>query len=121
MGLLDSINHDFAKSIRKKNYSKELPVMLEETLEALTMLKTPFIMVKRNENGTYVTASGADSFNNAAQVYATAVSFIVMILKNSGYSDDKIRNTLTDIVDSSLATVHDEPDAPQKYFHLNKK
>lgn len=42
-------------------------------------------------------------------------------MKNSGYSDDKIRNTLTDIVDSSLAIVHDEPDAPHKYFHLNKK
>lgn len=47
MGLLDSINHDFAKSIRKKNYSKELPVMLEETLEALTMLKTPFIISRQ--------------------------------------------------------------------------
>lgn len=33
MALLDSINHDFAKSIRKKNYSKELPAMLEETLD----------------------------------------------------------------------------------------
>ena len=30
-------------------------------------------------------------------------------------------NTATDIVDSSLTIVHDEPDAPQKYFHLNKK
>ena len=121
MGLLDSINHDFAKNIRKKNYSKELPAMLEETLEALITLKTPFIMVKRNENGTYVTASGADSFTNAAQVYATAVSFIVMILKNSGYNEEKIRNTLTDIIDSSLYLVRNEPDAPQKYFHLNKK
>jgi len=45
MGLLDSINHDFAKSIRKKNYSKELPAMLEETLEALTMLKLSLIVL----------------------------------------------------------------------------
>ena len=29
MGLLDSINHDFAKSIRKKNYSKELRLCLK--------------------------------------------------------------------------------------------
>lgn len=121
MALLDSISHDFSENMKRKKYGKELPAMLTETLQALTITKTPYIFVKRNENGSFITASGADSFNNAAQVYATAVSFIVMILKNSGYNDEKIRETLIGTIDSSLYVVRNEPDAPQKYFNLNKK
>lgn len=120
MSFLNNLNLDWKRKLDEKAAKENLRPLLEETISTLHASHEPFIFVKLNDDGSFVTASGGDTQTNMVKVYFNALGFFIASLKVNGVSDKQISESLHSAIDECIKIINSDPDGLQKWYGLKK-